>query len=78
MPPQKLLRSWDKEKLVYPPSENGKYRIVKIGEIDLQPCGGTHVKNIQEIGELKIYKIKKKGKENRRISLCFADNLPTD
>ena len=80
---------WDKEKLemhpdlvrtakVYPPSENGKYRMVKIGDIDLQPCGGTHVKNIQEIGELKIYKIKKKGKENRRISLCFADNLPTD
>ena len=50
---------WDKEKLemhpdlvrtakVYPPSENGKYRMVKIGDIDLQPCGGTHFsKNFQ-------------------------------
>ncbi len=78
---------WNKEELekhpeiirtskVYPPSENNQYRMVRIENIDLQPCGGTHVKNIQEIGEIQVYKIKKKGKENRRIYLCFADSIP--
>ena len=41
--------------------------------IDLQPCGGTHVRSTAEIGRLRIGKIEKKGRENRRVSLHFAD-----
>ena len=50
---------------------------IRIGDgrdtIDLQPCGGTHVRSTAEIGRLRIGKIEKKGRENRRVSLHFAD-----
>ena len=39
---------------VKPPRTNQKIRLVKIGNIDLQPCGGTHVKSTKEIGEIKV------------------------
>ncbi len=42
-------------------------RIVKIGDIDIQPDGGTHVKNTSEIGTVSIYKIENKGKNNKRM-----------
>jgi len=42
-------------------------RIVDIGDIDIQACGGTHVKNIKEIGGIEIFKTENKGKKNRRI-----------
>ena len=54
---------------VKPPKVEGKIRLVKIGSIDLQPCGGTHVKNTREIGHIKIGKIENKGKMNRRVNL---------
>ncbi|WP_417453378.1 alanyl-tRNA editing protein [Kiloniella sp.] len=58
---------------VKPPRGSGKIRLVKIGEdVDLQPCGGTHVKSTGEIGPIKIGKVENKGKQNRRISLTFA------
>lgn len=47
-------------------------RIVKIGDIDIQPDGGTHVKNTSEIGELKIYKIENKGKNNKRMYFTLS------
>jgi misacylated tRNA(Ala) deacylase len=47
-------------------------RLVRIGDIDLQPCGGTHVANTREIGPLKLGKIDKKGALNRRIPVFFA------
>mgnify|MGYP000162063637 CR=1 FL=1 len=50
-----------------------KIRLVKIGNIDLQPCGGTHVKSTKEIGEIKIGKIENKGKMNRRVNLSIND-----
>ena len=58
---------------VKPPRTNNKIRLVKIGNIDLQPCGGTHVKSTKEIGEIKIGKIENKGKMNRRINLSIND-----
>ncbi|MFD2207455.1 alanyl-tRNA editing protein [Kiloniella antarctica] len=59
---------------VKPPRGSGKIRLVKIGEnVDLQPCGGTHVKSTGEIGKIKIGKVENKGKQNRRINLTFAD-----
>lgn len=61
---------------VKPPSGGGKIRLVRIGTkentVDLQPCGGTHVKSTAEIGQVQIAKIENKGKQNRRISVVFA------
>jgi len=60
---------------VKPPMGSGKVRLVAIGPdgaVDLQPCGGTHVKSTAEIGPVAITKIEKKGKQNRRVRLAFA------
>jgi misacylated tRNA(Ala) deacylase len=56
---------------VQPPRGAGKVRLVKVEGIDLQPCGGTHVARIGEIGEVLISKVEKKGKQNRRVRLEF-------
>lgn len=62
---------------VQPPRGSGKIRLVKIGsdtdQIDMQPCGGTHVAKTGEIGPIRLGKIEKKGKQNRRINLFFQD-----
>jgi misacylated tRNA(Ala) deacylase len=60
---------------VKPPTGTGRVRLVVIGEggsVDLQPCGGTHVKRTGEIGKVVVTKIEKKGKQNRRIRVSFA------
>jgi misacylated tRNA(Ala) deacylase len=57
---------------VKPPMGQGRVRLVRIGDVDLQPCGGTHVANTSEIGPLKLGKIEKKGAQNRRVALVFA------
>jgi len=58
---------------VKPPMGAGRVRLIRIGagsdQVDLQPCGGTHVKNTSEIGPMRIGKVEKKGKLNRRVSL---------
>ena len=60
---------------VQPPRGTGRIRLVMIGEggsIDMQPCGGTHVRTTGEIGNVVVTKIEKKGKINRRIRLAFV------
>jgi len=60
---------------VKPPRGSGRVRLVAIGsegEIDLQPCGGTHVRSTREIGPIAVTKIEKKGRLNRRIRIAFA------
>jgi misacylated tRNA(Ala) deacylase len=60
---------------VQPPRGSGKVRLIAIGEagaIDLQPCGGTHVKSTAEIGGVVVSKIEKKGRLNRRIRVALA------
>jgi len=61
---------------VKPPSGFGRVRLVRIGDaaspVDLQPCGGTHVRNTAEIGALTVAKIENKGKQNRRVVITFA------
>ena len=57
---------------VKPPQVDGKIRLVRIGEVDLQPCGGTHVKSTIEIGRIQIGKIENKGKMNRRVNLLLS------
>lgn len=58
---------------VMPPTGSGRVRLVRIGEgdgqIDLQPCGGTHVRRTGEIGALRLGKMEKKGAHNRRVYL---------
>ena len=56
---------------VKPPQVDGKIRLIRIGDVDLQPCGGTHVKSTIEIGEIQIGKIENKGKMNRRVNLLL-------
>ena len=58
---------------VKPPQIDGKIRLIKIGNVDLQPCGGTHVKSTKEIGIIKIGKIENKGKKNRRVNILLND-----
>ncbi|KQX42912.1 Ala-tRNA(Pro) hydrolase [Devosia sp. Root436] len=58
---------------VKPPMGQGRVRLIRIGDVDLQPCGGTHVRNTQEIGRLALGKIEKKGKQNRRVSVVFVE-----
>jgi misacylated tRNA(Ala) deacylase len=60
---------------VKPPKGSGRVRLVLIGEngsVDMQPCGGTHVRRTGEIGRVVVTKIEKKGKLNRRIRVSFA------
>ena len=58
---------------VAPPMGAGKVRLVRIGQgadqVDLQPCGGTHVMRTAEIGPVRLGKIEKKGRQNRRVYL---------
>jgi len=60
---------------VQPPRGAGRIRLVRIGSvespIDLQPCGGTHVRRTGEIGRVEIMKIENKGRQNRRVSLTL-------
>jgi misacylated tRNA(Ala) deacylase len=58
---------------VRPPSTAGRVRLVEIEEVDLQACGGTHVRSTAEIGAIVVGKIENKGRQNRRISLTLAD-----
>ena len=58
---------------VKPPSIDGKLRFVKIGNVDFQPCGGTHVKSTKEIGKVTIGKIENKGRMNRRVNILIND-----
>lgn len=57
---------------VQPPRGTGTIRLVEIAGLDLQPCGGTHVRNTSEIGPVSVTSIEKKGKINRRVRVAFA------
>ena len=57
---------------VQPPRGAGRVRLLRIPDIDLQPCGGTHVRNIAEIGPIRVLKIRSEGKKNRRVEIGLA------
>ena len=61
---------------VRPPMGQGRVRLIRIGEglsqVDLQPCGGSHVARTAEIGRVEFGKVENKGKQNRRINLLLA------
>ena len=58
---------------VQPPVGIGRVRLVHFEGVDLQPCGGTHVASSAEIGKVRVRKIEKKGKKNRRIIVELDD-----
>ena len=58
---------------VKPPQSGGKVRLLDIAGVDLQPCGGTHVRRTGEIGPVRVGKIENKGRQNRRINIAFAE-----
>ena len=57
---------------VKPPMGTGRVRLIEIANLDLQPCGGTHVRSVAEIGAVRVTQIEKKGKLNRRVRLALA------
>ena len=62
---------------VAPPKGQGRVRLIRIGsgarQIDLQPCGGTHVARTAEVGRVALGKIEKKGRQNRRVNLMLLN-----
>jgi misacylated tRNA(Ala) deacylase len=70
-------RSLVKTMSVMPPMGQGRVRLVRIGDstaqVDLQPCGGTHVARTAEVGRIEITKVENKGRQNRRVILSLAD-----
>jgi misacylated tRNA(Ala) deacylase len=48
-------------------------RLVEIEGLDLQPCGGTHVARLSEIGRIEVTGIEKKGKQNRRVRIRLPE-----
>ena len=58
---------------VAPPRGRGRVRVLDIEGVDLQPCGGTHVASSGEIGRVRVTKIEKKGRQNRRVSVALDE-----
>jgi misacylated tRNA(Ala) deacylase len=57
---------------VKPPMGTGRVRLIEIKGLDLQPCGGTHVRSTAEIGAVRVTQIEKKGKQNRRVRIGWV------
>lgn len=58
---------------VQPPRGKGRIRLLEIENVDLQPCGGTHLRSTAEVGKVRIGKVEKKGKRNRRVNIHLDD-----
>jgi misacylated tRNA(Ala) deacylase len=59
---------------VQPPRGVGRVRLLRIPGVDLQPCGGTHVRNIGEIGAVRVLRIRSEGKHNKRVEIALTDS----
>jgi misacylated tRNA(Ala) deacylase len=57
---------------VQPPRGAGRIRLLDIDGVDLQPCGGTHVRSTGEVGRLVVTKVENKGRHNKRVYVAFA------
>ena len=58
---------------VQPPRGKGEIRLLEIEGVDLQPCGGTHLKSTAEVGKVRVGKVEKKGRHNRRVNIHLDD-----
>jgi misacylated tRNA(Ala) deacylase len=59
---------------VAPPRAAGRVRLLRIPGIDLQPCGGTHVANIAEIGAIRVLRIRSEGRHNKRVEITLSES----
>lgn len=50
------------------PKSVRELRVVTIGDFDVCPCAGTHVRSLSEIGKVSITKRDRKGKDKERIT----------
>ena len=57
---------------VQPPRGAGRIRLLDIAGVDLQPCGGTHVRSTGEVGRLVVTRVENKGRRNKRVYVAFA------
>ena len=57
---------------VAPPRGEGRVRLVEIPGVDLQACGGTHVRNTAEIGPVAVARIRSEGRRNKRVTLVVT------
>jgi misacylated tRNA(Ala) deacylase len=57
---------------VQPPRGAGRIRLLEIAGVDLQPCGGTHVRSTGEVGRLVVTRVENKGRHNKRVYVAFA------
>lgn len=55
-----------------PPQPDGTVRIVEIGTLDRQACGGTHLGSTGSCRPLRILKVDNKGRQNRRLRIALA------
>jgi misacylated tRNA(Ala) deacylase len=58
---------------VQPPRGQGRVRTIRIGDIDYQPCGGTHLRRTSEIGTASVVRIRSEGKRNKRVTIVLGD-----
>jgi misacylated tRNA(Ala) deacylase len=58
---------------VKPPRGAGRVRLLEIAGVDLQPCGGTHLRSTGEVGAVRVSKVEKKGRHNRRVHIVLDD-----
>ncbi|MGB5164249.1 MAG: alanyl-tRNA editing protein [Woeseiaceae bacterium] len=58
---------------VQPPRGKGAIRLLEIEDVDLQPCGGTHVRSTAEVGAVRVGKVENKGRQNRRVNIHIDD-----
>ena len=58
---------------VQPPRGKGAIRLLEIENVDLQPCGGTHVGTTSEVGAVRLGKVENKGRQNRRVNIHLDD-----
>jgi Ser-tRNA(Ala) deacylase AlaX len=49
-----------------------RLRLVEIEGVDIQADGGTHVRKLSEVGQIKLIKTKNKGKNNRRVYVSLT------
>lgn len=81
LPVRAFLMPWDeansvpglfRSKAVSPPrQDDGNVRIVEIGDIDRQGCGGTHLASTGLARPVRVLKVDNKGRQNRRVKIGF-------
>jgi misacylated tRNA(Ala) deacylase len=55
------------------PPEMDQMRVVDIVGLDAQADGGTHVASTKQVGQIQIYKVENKGRQNRRVRIRLVD-----